>query len=257
MKYWRIIIFLIITLCCLALGLAFYNYYMPPTKRKAYMIPRHNDDSLRIAYIGDSWAAIHNKHECVIAQMVEDSIHKPVKVSSFGIHGKTSKEIYDNLFDNIDMRCFIMQGFDYCFISAGINDTYKKMSTDYYKTSMDYMIRFMLTNHINPIILEIPDYDIDKAYDRQQPIQKILRKVSTLITRTHMDCKQVFRNALEELINNNDYRHQISVIKYQEWNNNYNEDQRLYYVSDGMHLNQTGYLRLDSCIAQRIIQQTN
>lgn len=255
MKYWRIIILLIITLCCIALGLAFYNYYIPPTERKAYMIPRHHDDTLRIAYLGDSWAAMHKEHECVIAQMVEDSINRPVKVSSFGIHGKTSKEIYDNLFDNMDMRHFIMQGFDYCFISAGINDTYKKMSTDYYMISMDYMIRFMLTNHISPIILEIPDYNISKAYDRQQTVRKNLRKISTLITGTQMDCKQVFRKALEDLISNNNYRHKISVIKYQEWNSNYNEDLRSYYVSDGMHLNQTGYLRLDSCIAQHIIQQ--
>lgn len=241
----------------MVIGHALYNYYAPPTEREAYIIPRHHDDTLRIAYIGDSWAAMHKEHKCIIAQMIEDCIHRPVKVSSFGIHGKTSKEIYHNLFENNEMRSFMMQGFDYCFISVGINDTYKKMSTDYYKISMEYLIRFMLTNHISPVVLEIPDYDISKAYDRQQPTRKFLRKFSTLITRSQMDCKQIFRITLEELVSNNNYRHQINVIKFQEWNNDYNEDLKSYYMSDGMHLNQRGYLKLDSCIAQQIAQQVH
>ena len=157
MKRWLIILPLaIFSLCCIAIGYAFYNYYTPPTERKAYIIPHHNDDTLRVAYIGDSWAAMHKEHECILAQIIEDSIHRPVKVSSFGIHGKTSKEIYENMFDNQGLHQFMMQGYDFCFISAGINDTYKKMSTDYYKKSMDHMIRFLLTNHIHPIILDIP-----------------------------------------------------------------------------------------------------
>lgn len=257
MKRWLIILLIIFTICCMVGGHALYDYYSPPVEQEAYIIPSHNDDTIRIAYIGDSWAAMHKEHVCIIAQMIEDSIHRPVIVSSFGIHGKTSKEIYDYLFDNKDMRHFMMQGYDFCFISAGINDTYKKMSTSYYRISMDITIRFMLKNHIHPICLEIPDYDIIKAYNNQQPIRKILRKASMLITRSQIDCKQDFRNTLSELINDNNYNNQISILKYQEWNNNYQDDIKSYYLGDGMHLNQIGYTKLDSCIAKHIIQQTN
>ena len=256
MKHWLIILLIIITITCIAIGYAFYEYYTPPTEREAYKIPRHHDDTLRIAYIGDSWAAMHKEHECIIARMVEDSIHRPVKISSFGIHGKTSKEIYDNLFDNKDMHSFMMQGYDFCLISAGINDTYKKMSANYYRVSMGSIIHFMLTNHIHPIILDIPDYDIVKAYYRQLSVRKLLRMISMFITESQMDCKQEYRNTLTELVNNFKNNNHISILKYQEWNNNYCNDIKKYYLGDGMHLNKMGYEKLDSCIAKHIIQQT-
>ena len=238
----------------MVIGYALYNYYAPPTEREAYIIPRHHDDTIRIAFIGDSWAAMHKEHDCIISQIIEDSIHRPVKVSSFGIHGKTSKEIYNDLFNNKDLRSFMMRGYDFCFISAGINDTYKKMSTSYYRISMDNIIRFMLTNKIHPIILEIPDYDIIKAYVRQKTSRKLLRKISILITGSQIDCKQEFRNTLRELIYGNQYGYQISILKYKEWNNNLRDNIKSYYLGDGMHLNHIGYTKLDSCIARIIIQ---
>lgn len=257
MKHWLIVLTLAVSsLCCIVIGYAFYNYYTPPKERKAYIIPQHNDDTLRVAYIGDSWAAMHKEQDSILAQIIEDSIHRPVKVSSFGIHGKTSKEMYESMFDNQSLRKFMMQGYDYCFISAGINDTYKKMSTDYYKKSIDYMSRFLLTNHIQPIILDIPDYDIVKAYENQQTARQVLRKISTLITGSQIDCKQTFRNALSDLINENN-KWRISILKYQEWNRDYQNDLESYYISDGMHLNKKGYARLDSCIVLHIIHNAD
>ena len=255
MKYWFVTLSIIILLISIAVCYAFYGYYVPSTEKKAYIIPHHYDDTLRIAYIGDSWAAMHKEHGCIIAQMVKDSIHRPVKISSFGIHGKTSKEIYENLFDNLNMRHFMMQGYDFCFISAGINDTYKKMSVSYYKTSIDNIINFMLTNNIHPIILDIPNYDILRAYNRQHSVKKIVRRVSMFITGTQIDCKTEFRTTLHELINKNNYKKNLSIIEYNEWNNNYKHDQLLFYQKDGMHLNQMGYARMDSCIALKIIKK--
>lgn len=257
MKHWFFMLLLtIFSLCCIVIGYAFYHYYTPPTERDAYVIPRHNDDTLKVAYIGDSWAAMHKEHECILAQIIEDSIQRPVKVSSFGIHGKTSKEIYESLFEDQNLHKFMMQGYDYCFISAGINDTYKKMSTDYYKKSMDHIIRFLLINRIHPIILDIPDYNIVKAYERQRTAHKTLRRISISVTGSQINCKQTFRNALSDLINENS-EWKISILKYQEWNSDYQNDLKLYYLSDGMHLNKKGYNRLDSCIALHIIHNSD
>ena len=91
------------------------------------------DDTLRIAYIGDSWAYLHEYHECRIAHLLEDTLHCPVQVSSYGISGLTSREIYENMYNNSDFKHFLTKKrYDYCYISAGINDTYKKMSTSYF-----------------------------------------------------------------------------------------------------------------------------
>lgn len=243
---------------CIIIGFAysFHRYYAPPRIRQPYLTNAAPDDTLRIAYIGDSWAFMHNDHTCKIASILEDSIHKPVKVHSYGVCGLTSKEIYENMFDNSDFRLFLSKRrYQYCYISAGINDTYKKMSVSYYQKSMDGIIRFLLANHIHPIIQEIPNYNIIKAYNRQTTTKKLLRRLSMLINGTKMDCKQDFRKALDELIQKNGYQGEVSIIRYKSWNNNYKNDLKNYYNDDQMHLNEKGYFILDSIIANEIITQ--
>ena len=247
------IILLFIFIVCAIIVYGAYHYYAPPHLREPYQMKKP-DDTLRIAYIGDSWAFMHKDHDCQIAQLSEDSLHRPVKVHSYGICGKTSKEIYDNMFENADFKHFLQKrSYEYCFISAGINDTYKKMSISYYQQSMDGIIQMLLTNHIHPIILEIPDYNIQKAYNNQKTNRKMLRKLSMYINNMPLDCKQLFRNALDELVNTKEYQDKISIIRYQSWNNDYNNDQQRLYKGDGMHLNDNGYQILDSTVANEIL----
>lgn len=253
MKKIILIILMLISIICTLIAYIAYRYYTPPRLREPYQMKKA-DDTLRIAYIGDSWAFMHKDHDCQIAQLLEDSLNRPVKVHSYGICGKTSKEIYDNMFENADFKHFLQKrSYEYCFISAGINDTYKKMSISYYQQSMDGIIQMLLTNHIHPIILEIPDYDIQKAYINQKTNRKMLRKLSMFVNNTPLDCKQLFRHAFDVLVDTKEYKDRISIIRYQSWNNDYNNDQQRLYKGDGMHLNDNGYQILDSTIANEIL----
>lgn len=253
MKRISYISFLFIGIVCVLLAYGTYNYYAPPCLREPYKMKKP-DDTLRIAYIGDSWAFFHHEHECSIPQILEAALHRPIKVHSYGICGLTSKEIYENMFDNNDFRHFLQKrSYEYCFISAGINDTYKKMSTSYYQQSMDGIIQLLLANHIHPIILEIPDYDIQRGYDYQQTSRKMLRQLSMFINKTSLDCKQQFRDALDELVKTKGYQNKVNIVRYKTWNNSYQNDMRKLYVSDGMHLNSDGYATLDSIIAKDIL----
>ena len=230
-----------------------YCYYAPPQLITPYQIGKVND-TLRIAYIGDSWAFMHKNHNCQIPKRLESKLHRPIRVHSYGLCGQTSKEIYESIFDNDDMKRFFQRrGYQFCFVSAGINDTYKKMSTSYYKKSMNGIIQFLLDNHIHPIILEIPDYDIKKSFDRQTTSKKLLRKLSMFINNTPLDCKQKFRDALDELIREKEYQNKVSIIRYKSWNNDYHQDLNLLYLDDGLHLNKHGYVKLDSIIAKEIV----
>lgn len=229
-----------------------YSYYSPAKERTVYHTQEHKDDTLCIAYIGDSWAYGHKNHSCQITKMIEEYIHCPVKVESYGIGGLTSKEIYHALFEINNFKYFIEKGYDYCYISAGINDANKKMSSLYYKESMNCIIHFMLDNHIHPIIQEIPDYNIIKAFDDQKTSKKLIRWFSMLINSTSKDCKQDYRDALDELINEKGYKDRVSVIRYKSWNNDYENDLKRLYINDEMHLNEDGYAILDSIIAKTI-----
>ena len=257
----KVLGFLILILVCICMLVSYrmYNYYAPPQLQEPYLINGQNhDDTLRIAYIGDSWANYHQEHKCIIEQILEDSLHQPVRVYSYGICGLTSKEIYENMFRNNEFKNFLQQHkFSYCFISAGINDTYKKMSTSYYKKSLDGIIQLLLANHIHPIIMEIPDYHIQKAYEWQTSDKKILRRMSMIINGTPLDCKQLFHKALDELIQEKGYSDKVTIVRYKTWNNDYSNDLKNLYVKDGMHLNEKGYTRLDSVIANSIISLTD
>lgn len=237
------------------------EYYSPANERPIFQISKHIDDTLRIAYIGDSWALGHSDswtfgdkpHFCQIPNLIKDSLHRPVMVKSYGISGLTSKKIYYALFESERFKNFIQKGFDYCYISAGINDTYGKMSTSYYKQSMECIIRFLLANHIHPIIQEIPDYNIIEAYERQKIDKKFIRHFSMFVNGTQMDCKQQFREALDELIKDKGYKNKVSIIRYKSWNNNYENDLKELYISDQMHLNDKGYAVLDHAISKVVL----
>lgn len=243
---------------CIIIGIvySFYRYYAPPKLRQPYQTNTTPDDTLRIAFIGDSWAFMHKYHECMIPQLLQDSLHRPVKVHSYGVCGLTSKEIYENIFDNNDFKQFLSKRrYEYCYVSAGINDTYKKMSTSYYQQSMDGIIQFLLSNHIHPIIQEIPDYDINLSFERQKTSRKILRRLSMIINNTPLDCKQLFRDALEELIHEKKYSNKVSIIRYKSWNGNDDNDLDNLYRSDRLHLNDNGYVTLDRAITKEILNQ--
>lgn len=126
------------------------------------------------------------------------------------------------------------------------------MSTSYYKKSIDYIIQLLLKNHIRPIIQDIPDYDICKAYNRQKYPKKLLRNISSYINDCPLDCKDLYRNSLKALIIEKNYKDKVSVLQYQVWNNNYQQDQQELYLPDGMHLNECGYSALDRAIATEI-----
>lgn len=255
MKIWKLVILLII----IAVGYISYSmfsYYLPPTEHRLYTIPQDQDDTLRIAYIGDSWAFMHREHNCQIPTILINTLHCPVIIHSYGICGLTSKEFYENMFNNADLKHFLQKRkYEYCFISLGINDTYKKMSTAYYQQSMDYIIRFFLANQIHPIILEIPDYNISKSFNRQELSRKLLRRLSMYINKTPLDCKQLFRNTLDEMILKENYTKEVSIIRYVSWNEKGTKDWEIIYQDDGIHLNDKGYAILDSCIIEICIEQ--
>lgn len=248
--YWYITLF-IITIITIYYGIRFYAYYSPPKERPIYKTEQHYDDTIRISYICDSWALGHKYHQCQLSAILSDSLHQPVIVKSYGIGGLTSKEIYHALFEIASLRQFMIKGYDYCIISAGINDTHKKMSISYYTKSIECISNFLQANHIHPIILEIPDYNIYKAYTDQSPKDKLVQNISMIINNQEKDCKHLFRDALTNIVKEKQST-DISIIRYLSWNRNYSTDLKTLYISDQVHLNEKGYQALDRSIAREI-----
>lgn len=232
-------------------------YYSPAEKQDGITVKQHGDDTIRVAYIGDSWADGHKKNECVIDSLVCFEMGRPVVVKTVGISGLTSKDIYYCIFRNDSMRRVIEWGPDFCFVVAGINDTDRKMGKGYYKENMKLIIDFLLENHITPIILEIPSYDILFSYKRRSRQVKLQYLASMIVTWSKMDCIEDYRKAYYELLDVQGWNNQVITISSIDWNPDGYKDKRNLYDSGLMHLNAKGYLVLDSCIAHKIIENLN
>lgn len=230
---------------CIAIGSRMEDYYGTEPYHQPYDCIHHSDDTLRVAIIGDSWAYMHRQHDDSLESRIFNNTRRPAKVISYGICGLTSKEVYQSIFNNDSLIRILHTGADVCFVSVGINDSYKKMGADYYTCHTIDIIRFLLHNNIKPIIMEIPDYDIQKAYERQTYLRKMLRKISMKVTGSRLDCREDYRQALRKALLTAGLYDSISLLPVQKWPHSY-------YLPDGMHLNAKGYADLDSCLCDII-----
>jgi lysophospholipase L1-like esterase len=226
--------------------------YKPAEMQTGLSVSHHNDDTIRVAYIGDSWAYNHKEMKCVIDSILHDEIRKPVLIRTAGVGGLTSKEIYNGIFKNKDMRSVIEWGPDFCFVSAGINDCNKKAGSDNYRENMRLLISFLLENNIIPLILEIPYYDIYHAFV-EMPLVPLLRSIRSMLwTQSAINCIDLYSNSYNDLIIEQQWQDDVVTIRRSYWNPNGFKGQKELYTSDRMHLNQDGYFVLDSCIASQI-----
>ena len=154
----------ILVFICIGLLIPAYNYYAPATERPAYTCQQYQDDTIRIAMIGDSWVFFHYQYNDTLVDLINQKTGKPVKVSAYGLCGKTSKEIYQSFFDDQIMKALLEHGADYCFISVGINDTYKKMGARYFSKSLRPKGRAML-NRFRFVFVCRRDGDMIRFYD--------------------------------------------------------------------------------------------
>lgn len=232
-------------------------YYIPAVKLYGLTVKTHYDDTIRIAYVGDSWAEGHQSAKCVIDSIICNVIKKPVIVRTAGVGGLTSKDIYNGLFENSSMRNVIEWGPDFCFVVAGINDTDRKKGRNYYKENMKLIIETLLDNKITPIILEIPSYDILYSFNRKRNKFKLRYCALMFLTWSKLDCINDYRKAYVDLILEKRWERDVITISCDEWNFEGYQDQRGLYHEDHMHLNEKGYLVLDSCISNHIINYLN
>lgn len=230
-------------------------YFSPAHKLDGLKVMHHSDDTIRVGYIGDSWADGHKRVICVIDSFIQDTLGRHVDVRTAGISGLTSKNIYYGIFKNDSMRSVIEWGPDFCFVVAGINDSDRKMGVGYYKENMKLIITLLLEHHIKPIVLEIPSYNIEFSYERRSRQVKMRYLVSMLLTWSKMDCINEYRAAYNRLLCEQKWGDKVITIRCNDWNPYGYMDNRNLYDEGQMHLNEKGYFILDSCIANKIVMQ--
>lgn len=232
-------------------GLRCHPYYQY-TKIKCVRIPEKPllYDSLRVAFIGDSWANYHHDFDTVLQNLlVKDSL--VIAVKSRGNVGAKSKEIYERL--SSTTKSILEWHPDYCIISAGINDTVAKLGPDFYVYHYSLIIRQFLNVGVKPIVLEMPEVNYRAIVNRESVFMRIRHSISAFITDSEMYSFSQYRTALSSFITSNGLNDSILYISAESWNPMGFRDKRKLYLPDETHLNAKGYHLLDSCLASEII----
>lgn len=236
----------------------------PATHITPYPICSHNDDTLRIIIIGDSWACLYKELELEgnLEKMISAHVHKPVTVQANGRGGAKSKDIYYLMFketaslvDTDSSYCtqsLIQNGADYCIVSIGANDASANLGTNYLCANCDLVMKHLIFVGITPVLIEVPQRNDKSQYYGKPWNHYLVDRIRAFMTGSDMYIYDQYRPALYNHLVENGLMDSIIYIKKDEWNIDGFKDKRNLYMQDGMHLNKKGYWFLDSCLADRI-----
>ncbi len=242
-------------------------YYRPSEVFNTYEVTKHDDDTLRVIMIGDSWVYFHETLRCdsTLELKIKKEIgHKRVKLLAKGKGGAVSGEIYNYMsaermlateYDlNNCSQPIIEQGADYCIISAGINDARQRRGKQYYVTNYYQIIRFLLSKGIRPVVMEIPEVEVDEAYEGNTLYYQLRSRIVMRMMETNLYGTHDYRQALKDSLTVHHLMDSIVYIPATSWNPNGWLDKRDIYTDDHFHLNLKGYEFLDSTFAVEIVK---
>lgn len=252
MKNFIIYISAIITVVLLLIGsFRLHPYYHLVKKQNMIKetMPNISSDTLKIAFIGDSWAAYHHDYDTKLESMLYDKGRLACVVSRGNV-GAKSKEIYQRMYSTT--KPVLLEHPDYCIVSAGINDAVAKMGKDYYVHHYMLILQQLMELGIKPVVLEMPEVNYRAIADREPWTMRMRHILSSLTTGSELYGFDSYKTALISAIKKSDMQNRIVYISADSWNPSGYQDPKELYLSDETHLNAMGYEVLDSCMASTI-----
>ena len=241
-----------------AVFVGFYLYYdnrwqylwALEEEHKAYDVAHHDDDTLRVAMIGDSWVGLRTKEaNDRIGRQLSQLTGRHVVVNTKGKGGERSRGIYQLMFEDGEYgtRSLIADGPDFCVVFAGINDAGANLGTKQFCHHYGMILHHLLQCNIRPVVVEIPDVDIWTLY-KHKPIKNIAGDfVKSTMTGCGMYHFREYREALNQMLTDGNCMDKVVFVPMKEWSDSPN-----ILLDDQIHLNRNGYERMDSCIAVHI-----
>ena len=250
---------------CVVIFFSFFIYYQYrwrhlwvfENERMPYSVMYHEDDTIRVAMIGDSWAALHlsNKMDSFLQCRLSNQIGIPIKMTSKGKGGEKSKGIYQLLFrenDKFSTKEIVASGINYCIISAGINDAAANLGPLLYCYHMRLILKFLLFNKIRPVLIEVPDVNIWNVHGRK-PLKDLASDyLRSIMAHCKMYQMEEYRDSLYAMLINENLMDSVIYIHANESNGSCTNINKHLFLDDQIHLNKKGYKLLDSCIANAI-----
>jgi lysophospholipase L1-like esterase len=241
-------------------------FYVPPVPITPYEVQHHEDDTLRVIMIGDSWVYFHEtlRRDSTFEDELKRVLKsQKVKVTAKGLAGSTSGEIYQRMSAERTMEMdydltycsqpVIEAGADYCVISAGINDARQRRGKVYYVGSYLRLLRLLLSYGIRPVVTEVPQVEVDEAFIGNTLYYRMKARICLSILKTELYGVDDYRRVLKDSLMSTHLMDSVIYISAASWNPEGWKDKRNIYTDDNFHLNLPGYALLDSVYAAAIV----
>lgn len=259
MKRSLFVIVIVSLLAILFVSIYYYFRWRPlwsyEEPRKFYLINHHQNDTLRIVMIGDSWVGMRTDSINKMFQTrLSEIIDRPVILKSKGRGGEKSRGIYRLIFEDkgYGTKKILSSGVDYCVVFAGVNDAAANLGKKQYLYYMELILDFLLTNNIRPVLIETPDVNIWNVYGGKPIKDLLIDYIKSWMTQCGMYSYSEYREALQSLLKDSNLKDSVIYVKMSGWNGDGPAINKCLFLDDQIHLNQQGYLKLDSCIIDAI-----
>ena len=229
--------------------------WQPVEPQSSYQVHAYVDDTLRVIMIGDSWAALHYEwgHDTKLSKLLCEQTNRPVQMIAKGKGGAKSGDIYLMMFreSNLNTRLctqpLIELAPDYAVITAGINDAAANVGTNYFCENYLLIIRHLLSCGICPVVVEMPDVDIEGLYGSKPLKDYVVDRLRSWMTHVSFYDVRPYREALYDRLLKENLMDSVIYVSLNQWQPS--------YIEDGVHLNAVGYHRLDSCLAASVAER--
>lgn len=225
--------------------------------RIVYPVLHHQDDTLRVIMIGDSWVGMRtDTYNNLFQSRMSELIDRPVILNAKGKGGEKSRGIYQLMFetDGYGTKSLLYNGADYCVVFAGINDAAANKGIRHYLYHYKLILDFLINNQIRPVVVEIPDVNIWDLF-REKPVKDLLGDyLKSTMTSCDMYNYRDYREALLAMLIKDGLKNEVIIVPMKDWNGESEVINGEISLDDQIHLNCRGYELLDSCIIERIAE---
>jgi len=213
----------------------------------------NQNDILTVGIIGDSWVARKKLDSLLHQELLK--IGLPNRIISSGNIGAKSKLIYQNLFKNEDVEHsskFIIESHpEYCIVIAGVNDSSSQIGKNYYAFHMLQIINTLLHYEIKPIIVSLPEFDIEKTIDKMNILLKARSIISAMVNNNGIiDNINTYRQCLKSELIKNKLNDSILMVDFDNVCADHVNCKNLYI--DSAHLSFSGNKKLCEIIAYEL-----
>ena len=140
----------------------------------------------------------------------------------------------------------------YCIVISGINDAVTQSGPEFYAYHMTLIVKTLLHYNSTPVIVNIPRVGLDENFAEKSGFVKFSNKISSAILNNGEDLTvDDYRNQLVLELKKENLLNKVIMVNPDEVGIDYKLNRKEFW--DPLHMNEVGYEKFSTYLAQKIV----